>query len=133
MHAREFGRYGILQVRYGKAMRASPPKRRSVLTAFEWSGEIVADWLERGHGYMTDGLDHFPSERDTHVSETVLRRRFNRYCEDLGLSPGLDIHLLRTGRTSTGGHSANQSPMFPPGAGRRRSGTVPLRRLSCTP
>ena len=94
-HAREFGKYGVLQVRYGKAMRGSPPKRRSVLTVFNWSAEIVADWLERGHTHMTDGLDLFPSERGTLVSETALNRRFNRYCEDLGLSPGLDIHSLR--------------------------------------
>jgi site-specific recombinase XerD len=44
---------------------------------------------------MTDGLDLFPSERGTLVSETALNHRFNRYCEDLGLSPGLDIHSLR--------------------------------------
>ncbi|MDD1478557.1 hypothetical protein [Arthrobacter sp. H16F315] len=54
---------------------------------FDWSGEIVADWLERGHAHMTDGLDLFPSERGTLVSETALNRRFNRYCDDLGLSP----------------------------------------------
>jgi integrase/recombinase XerD len=94
-HAREFGKYGVLQVRYGKAMKGSPPKRRSVLTVFDWSAEIIADWLEQGHLHMTDGLDLFPSERGTLVSETALNRRFNRYCEDLGLSPGLDIHSLR--------------------------------------
>ena len=94
-HAREFGKYGVLQVRYGKAMKGSPPKRRSVLTVFDWSAEIIADWLEQGHPHMTDGLDLFPSERGTLVSEAALNRRFNRYCEDLGLSPGLDIHSLR--------------------------------------
>ena len=57
--------------------------------------EIVADWLEHGHPHMTDGVDLFPSERGTLVSETALNRRFNRYCEVLGLSPGLDIHSLR--------------------------------------
>ena len=31
-HAPEFGRYGVVQVRYGKAKKGSPPKRRSVLT-----------------------------------------------------------------------------------------------------
>ena len=28
----EFGEYGVLYVRYGKAKKGSPPKRRSVLT-----------------------------------------------------------------------------------------------------
>ncbi|MHA7288014.1 tyrosine-type recombinase/integrase [Arthrobacter sp. MDT3-44] len=94
-HAGEFGKYGVLQVRYGKAMRGSPPKRRSVLTVFDWSAEIVEDWLERGHRHMTEGLDLFPSERGTLVSETALNRRFNRYCQELGLPPGLDLHSLR--------------------------------------
>jgi hypothetical protein len=65
-----------------------------VLTAFNWSRDIVADKLERGHGHMTDWLDLFPSECGTLVSELALNRRFNRYCEDRGLSPGLDIHSL---------------------------------------
>src|SRR6476619_2780298 len=30
-HAREFGRYGVVHVRYGKAKRGSPPQRRGVL------------------------------------------------------------------------------------------------------
>lgn len=62
---------------------------------FDWSGEIVADWLEGGHPHKTGGPDPFPSERGTLVSETALNRRFIHYCEDLGLSPGLDIHSLR--------------------------------------
>ena len=47
-HAREFGRYGVVQVRYGKAKKGSPPKRRSVLTVFDWTPEIIADWLAHG-------------------------------------------------------------------------------------
>lgn len=73
-------------------MRGSPPKGRTGLTVFDWSGEIVADWLERGHGRMTDGLDLFPSERGTLVSETALNRRLNRYCDELGRSPGTIGH-----------------------------------------
>ncbi|MDF2049143.1 hypothetical protein [Arthrobacter sp. Cr_A7] len=68
-------------------MKSSSPKRRSVLTVFDWSTEIVADCLEHGHPHMTVGLDLFPSERGTLVSETALNRRFNRHCEDLSLSP----------------------------------------------
>jgi hypothetical protein len=44
-------------------MKGSPPKRRSVLTVFDWSAEIIADWLERGHRHMTDGLDLFPTSQ----------------------------------------------------------------------
>jgi site-specific recombinase XerD len=94
-HAGEFGKYGVLHVRFGKAMRGSPPKRRSVLTVFDWSAEIVAEWLQRGHPHLGAGLDLFVSERGTLASETALLRRFRRYCEDLSLAPGLDFHSLR--------------------------------------
>jgi integrase len=40
-------------------------------------------------------LDLFPSERGTLASETGLNRRFNRYCKEVGFSPGPDIHSLR--------------------------------------
>ena len=94
-HAREFGRYGVVHVRYGKAKKGSPPKRRSVLTVFDWTPEVIGDWLAHGHPYMDDGIDLFPSERGVLVSEDTLLRRFRRYCEDLGLSAGLDLHSLR--------------------------------------
>ena len=35
------------------------------------------------------------SERGNLVSETTLIRRFRRYCDDLDLSPGLDLHSFR--------------------------------------
>jgi site-specific recombinase XerD len=44
---------------------------------------------------MDDGLDLFPSERGNLVSGTTLLRRFRRYCDELDLSPGLDLHSLR--------------------------------------
>jgi integrase/recombinase XerD len=94
-HAREFGRYGVVHVRYGKAKRGSPHKRRSVLTVFDWTPEVIADWLAHGQPSMDDGIDLFPSERGALVSEDTLLRRFRRYCNDLDLSTGLDLHSLR--------------------------------------
>lgn len=94
-HAREFGRFGVLNVRYGKAKRGSPPKRRSVLTVFDWTPEIVEDWLTHGQPHLDAGLDLFPSERGALVAESTLIRRFRRYCTELQLSPGLDLHSLR--------------------------------------
>jgi len=35
-HAAEFGEFGVCYVRHGKAMKGSPPKRRSVLTVWPW-------------------------------------------------------------------------------------------------
>lgn len=45
-HAREFGDYGLVQVRYGKAQRGSPPKRRSVLTVWPWTAEVLQQWVQ---------------------------------------------------------------------------------------
>ncbi|MBC9957308.1 tyrosine-type recombinase/integrase [Yimella sp. cx-51] len=94
-HAREFGRYGVVQVRYGKARKGSPPKRRSVLTVFDWSVDIIKDWIDVHDQLPDHGLDLFVSERGTLVSESALTTRFRRYCNDLALSPGLDFHSLR--------------------------------------
>ncbi|WP_179272950.1 MULTISPECIES: site-specific integrase [unclassified Rhodococcus (in: high G+C Gram-positive bacteria)] len=94
-HAREFGRFGVVNVRYGKAKRGSPPKRRSVLTVFDWTPEIIEDWMIHGQPYLDAGLDLFPSERGALVAESTLIRRFRRYCTELSLSPGLDLHSLR--------------------------------------
>jgi integrase/recombinase XerD len=44
---------------------------------------------------MDDGIDLFPSERGSLVAEDTLLRRFRRYCNDLDLPPGLDLHSLR--------------------------------------
>jgi integrase/recombinase XerD len=94
-HAGQFGRYGVVQVRYGKAKNGSPPKRRGVLTVFTWTAEVITDWLAHGQACMGAGLDLFPSERGALVAENTLLRRFRRYCRDLELPDGLDLHSLR--------------------------------------
>jgi integrase/recombinase XerD len=94
-HARDFGRYGVVQVRNGKAKKGSPPRRRGVLTVFGWTPEVITDWLTHGKPCLDDGLDLFPSERGVLVAENTLLRRFRRYCNDLELPAGLDMHSLR--------------------------------------
>tara|TARA_Y100000815_G_scaffold266845_2_gene285548 strand:+ start:2023 stop:3156 length:1134 start_codon:yes stop_codon:yes gene_type:complete len=93
-HAREFGAFGVCKVRYGKAKRSSPHKPRSVLTVWRWTPGIIEDWLANGRG-EPGTLDLFPSERSGLVVESTLLRRVRRYCEDLGLSDGLDLHSFR--------------------------------------
>ncbi|MFJ2419154.1 nitroreductase family protein [Streptomyces brevispora] len=44
--ARQFGRYGTLNVRYGKAKKGQPPRRRNVLSVMDWAVEAVADYVE---------------------------------------------------------------------------------------
>lgn len=93
-HARQFGKFGICKVRFGKSRKGSPHKPRSVLTVFKWTPEILTDWLANGRGDI-DGLDLFPSERGGLVTEPTLLRRLRRYCADLSLPAGLDLHSLR--------------------------------------
>ncbi len=50
-----------MNVRYGKAKKGSPPKRRTVLTVFDWTPDIISDWLTHGQPYLDDGIDLFPA------------------------------------------------------------------------
>jgi integrase/recombinase XerD len=93
--APEFGRYGAINIRYGKAHRGSAPKRRTVLTVFAWSAEVMGQWITEGLTRISDELDLYPSERGTLASEAALRARFRRYRDELGLDAGLDIHSFR--------------------------------------
>jgi len=95
-HAREFGRYGAVEIRHGKAHKGSAPKRRTVLTVFDWSAEVLAHWVEHGLAQFDGpGLDLFPNERGGLVSEVALSARFRRYRHQLGLEEALDMHSLR--------------------------------------
>ena len=73
----------------------SPPKRRTVFTVFDWTPEVIADWLTHGQPYIDDSIDLFPSERGSLIAETTLLRRFRRYCDELDLPAGLDLHSFR--------------------------------------
>ncbi|MFE7359371.1 hypothetical protein ACFU8Q_41480 [Streptomyces sp. NPDC057543] len=44
--APQFGRFGTLNVRYGKAKRGQPPRRRNVLSVMDWAVEAVRDYAE---------------------------------------------------------------------------------------
>lgn len=44
--AAEFGRFGMLHVRYAKAVRGQPPRRRSVASVMGWAVEAVADYVD---------------------------------------------------------------------------------------
>jgi DNA-binding Xre family transcriptional regulator len=44
--APELGNLGVCHVRFGKAMRGSPPRRRAVATVMPWTAEALAQYLE---------------------------------------------------------------------------------------
>jgi site-specific recombinase XerD len=95
--APEFGRLGVLYVRHGKAMRASAPKQRSVLSVFGWATECLEEWLNevrpalaRGTGAMV-----WPTERGGRVGETRIDEHFGAIRTELGLGTELTFHSLR--------------------------------------
>lgn len=45
-HRGSLGRFGQLRVRFGKASKGSAPKRRNVLTVFDWSVEVLEQYVE---------------------------------------------------------------------------------------
>ena len=44
-HGPEFGEFGLCRVRFGKAKKGSPPKRRSVLTVWDWTPDVLDEWF----------------------------------------------------------------------------------------
>lgn len=94
--APQFGDFGVLQVRYGKAQRGSPPKRRSVLTVFDWAPEVVSTWMHTGLPLLAPSVSEvFPTMHGKPVPHSNLHRRFREYIDELGYPAGLDIHSLR--------------------------------------
>jgi integrase/recombinase XerC len=93
----EFGEYGVVYVRHGKAQRGSPPKRRSVLTVWPWTTEVLQQWFDEVRP-LFGAEDHpaaWPSERRSRVGLEVINHRLASYRDALGLDPGLDFHSLR--------------------------------------
>ncbi len=95
-HAAEFGEYGVCYVRYGKASKGSPPKRRSVLTVLPWTVEVLTEWVEEllpASGCPGPAL--WPTERPDRLTLSPINHRFAAYRDALGLPAGLDFHSLR--------------------------------------
>ncbi len=94
--AEEFGRFGALSVRYGKAVKGSPPRRRTVLTTMGWAAESVAEWVEEIRPqYVAAGVAMWPTERRERVTANALTRRFAEYRDAIGLDRTLGPHCLR--------------------------------------
>jgi integrase/recombinase XerC len=93
----EFGEYGVLNVRFGKAKKGSPPKRRSVLAVWSWSTEIIEQWVTEVRPLLAaEGNPAlWPSERGPRVGLQRLNSRLAAYRDELGLDSALDFHSLR--------------------------------------
>jgi integrase/recombinase XerC len=95
--APELGRYGMLHVRYGKAVRGQPPRRRNVASVMGWAVEAVADYVEgirprfgcEGHPAL------WVTERGGRIKPAEINARFVAYRDALGLAAELTPHSLR--------------------------------------
>ena len=96
-HGGEFGEFGLCRVRFGKAKKGSPPRRRSVLTVFDWTPDILDEWFTEVRPLSGDDGNPaaWPSERGPRVGCQRLDSRFLAYRQALGLDDGLDFHSIR--------------------------------------
>jgi integrase/recombinase XerC len=94
--APEFGRYGMLHVRYGKAVRGQPPRRRNVASVMGWAVEAVADYVDNIRPRL--GGEHpalWLTERGGRIKPAEINARFVAYRDALRLPRELTPHSLR--------------------------------------
>jgi site-specific recombinase XerD len=93
----EFGRYGMLHVRYGKAVRGQPPRRRNVPSVMGWAVEAVADYVDniRPRFGCADHPALWVTERGGRVNPAEINARFVAYRDALDLPKTLSPHSLR--------------------------------------
>lgn len=95
--APEFGRLGAVHVRYGKSLKGSAPRRRTVLTVFDWSVEVLAQYLEEIRPRFNPGAHPalWINERCARVASKAIEDRFAEMRDEIGLDSALTLHSLR--------------------------------------
>lgn len=95
--APEFGRYGMLHVRYGKSVRGQPPRRRNVASVMGWAVDAVVDYVEGIRPRF--GCEEHPAlwvtERGGRINPAEINARFVAYRDALGLPGELTPHSIR--------------------------------------
>jgi site-specific recombinase XerD len=95
----QYGRFGGLYVRYGKASSGSPPKRRTVLTVPEMDCivDVLDNWVTCIRPLFSPGklAALFVTERASRMSPRGLNVAFRQARDDAGLPSELDLHSLR--------------------------------------
>ncbi len=96
---RQWGGYGSVHVRFGKAVAGGLPRRRTVLAVpeFDWVVAGLRQWVEAARPLF--GVSEHPAlwltERATRVSVRHIDEMFAQARADLGLDAGLSLHCLR--------------------------------------
>jgi site-specific recombinase XerD len=95
--APELGGLGICHVRYGKAMRGSPPRRRAVATVMPWTAEALAQYISEVRP-CHEAARHpalWLTERGGRISPRQIDDRFAQWRAAAGLPAELSVHCLR--------------------------------------
>jgi site-specific recombinase XerD len=87
----------MLHVRYGKAKRGQPPRRRNVASVMAWAVDAVADYVQdiRPRFGCADHPALWVTERGGRVKPAEINARFGAYRDALGLPGILTPHSLR--------------------------------------
>lgn len=97
--APEFGGFGKVMVRFGKASKGAPPKRRTVLAVpeMDWVTEVLQEWLTDIRPRFDPGRHPalWGTERLGRISPRSINEAFVAAREDAGLDEDLDLHCLR--------------------------------------
>ena len=122
--AAEFGRYGMLHVRYGKAVRGQPPRRRNVASVMGWAVEAVADYVSniRPRFGAIDQPALWVTERGGRIKPAEINARFVAYRDALGL-PREPSYSLRHSYVTHQFRGRRGPPVHP------TAGRAPLRHL----
>lgn len=95
--APQLGGLGVCQVRFGKAMRGSPPRRRAVAAVMPWAVEALGQYLAEVRPRY-DAAAHpalWLTERGGRISTRQVDDRFALWRARAGLSTDLSVHCLR--------------------------------------
>lgn len=96
--APELGRYGMLSVRWGKASKGGPPRRRNVCTVMPWAVDVISEYVHEIRP-LYDNRDRqsalWLTERGSRISVSQVNERFNIYRDAIGLPSELGPHCLR--------------------------------------
>jgi integrase/recombinase XerC len=95
--APELGGLGTCQVRFGKAMRGSPPRRRAVATVMPWAAEALEQYLAevRPRYGSAEAAALWLTERGDRISARSVDDRFALARAAAGLPGELSVHCLR--------------------------------------
>ncbi|GAB3607029.1 hypothetical protein GCM10027413_24380 [Conyzicola nivalis] len=95
----EWGQYGAIHVRWGKAAGGGSPRRRTVLLVpeFDWWIDGMKQWIGEGRPKFSNGDPEaiWVTERRTRVTGGYLDKTFAELRDEAGLPKALTLHSLR--------------------------------------